>query len=188
MALLEVQRTVSEGPISPISGVHYLYCLVVARRHGAGIAELGGELPAMLAPGSPYAASGLRPLQTTWRRDHTGRTSSIKLRATSFQAASEAGDARARRLPRVCPAACPPRRAAPSLDRNSNDLSFCRLVRLAEARRTKPAQLHENCSQEPGVVSIPLNAEQPMTSRTPTTTSMECIAAAASDDNRRATA
>lgn len=57
MALLEVQRTVSEDPFRPISGVHYLYCLVVARRHGAGIAELGRELPAMLAPGSPYAAA-----------------------------------------------------------------------------------------------------------------------------------
>ncbi len=57
MALLEVQRTVSEDPFRPISGVHYLYCLVVARRHGAGIAELGRELPAVLARDSPYAAA-----------------------------------------------------------------------------------------------------------------------------------
>lgn len=57
MALLEVQQVVPEDPFRPISGVHYLYCLCVARHHGAGIAELGRELPALLAPGSPYAAA-----------------------------------------------------------------------------------------------------------------------------------
>jgi hypothetical protein len=57
IALLEVQQVVPDDPFRPISGVHYLYCLVVARRHGAGIAELGRELPAILAPGSPYAAA-----------------------------------------------------------------------------------------------------------------------------------
>jgi hypothetical protein len=57
MALLEVQQVVPEDPFRPISGVHYLYCLVVARRHGAGIAELGRELPALLAEGSPYAVA-----------------------------------------------------------------------------------------------------------------------------------
>jgi hypothetical protein len=55
MALLEVQQVVPEDPFRPISGIHYLYCLVVARRHGAGIAELGRELPGLLAEGSPYA-------------------------------------------------------------------------------------------------------------------------------------
>jgi hypothetical protein len=57
MALLEVQQVVPGDPFRPISGVHYLYCLCVARRHGAGIAELGRELPAILAHGSPYAAA-----------------------------------------------------------------------------------------------------------------------------------
>jgi hypothetical protein len=57
MALLEIQQAVPEDPFRPISGVHYLYCLVVARRHGAGIAELGRELPAMVAHGSLYAAA-----------------------------------------------------------------------------------------------------------------------------------
>ena len=57
MALLEVQQVVPEDPFRPISGVHYLYCLCVARRHGAGIAELGRELPAILAHDSPYAAA-----------------------------------------------------------------------------------------------------------------------------------
>jgi serine/threonine protein kinase len=57
MALLEVQQVVAGDPFRPISGVHYLYCLAVARRHGGGIADLGRELPALLAPGSPYAAA-----------------------------------------------------------------------------------------------------------------------------------
>ena len=57
MALLEVQQVVAEDPNRPISGVHYLYCLVVARRHGGGIAELGRTLPTLLAHGSPYAAA-----------------------------------------------------------------------------------------------------------------------------------
>ncbi|HWU88425.1 MAG TPA: serine/threonine-protein kinase [Kofleriaceae bacterium] len=57
MALLEVQQVVADDPFRPISGVHYLYCLAVARRHGAGIAELGRELPTLLADGSPYAAA-----------------------------------------------------------------------------------------------------------------------------------
>jgi hypothetical protein len=57
MALLELQQIVPEDPSRPISGVHYLYCLVVARRHGGGIAELGRELPTLLAPSSPYAAA-----------------------------------------------------------------------------------------------------------------------------------
>ena len=34
-----------------------LYRLCVARRHGAGIAELGREPPGFLAPGSSYAAA-----------------------------------------------------------------------------------------------------------------------------------
>ena len=55
IALLEVQQSVAEDRFRPISGVHYLYCLCVARRHGGGIAELGRELPALLAHGSPYA-------------------------------------------------------------------------------------------------------------------------------------
>jgi serine/threonine protein kinase len=57
MALLEVQQVVAEDPYRPISGVHYLYCLCVARRHGAGIAELGRQVPALLAEGSPCAAA-----------------------------------------------------------------------------------------------------------------------------------
>jgi serine/threonine protein kinase len=57
MALLDVQQVVAEDPFRPISGVHYLYCLCAARRHRAGIAELGRELPAILAPGSPYATA-----------------------------------------------------------------------------------------------------------------------------------
>jgi hypothetical protein len=57
MALLELQQVVPGDPFRPISGVHYLYCLVVAKRHGAGIAELGRELPRLLADGSPYAAA-----------------------------------------------------------------------------------------------------------------------------------
>lgn len=57
MALLEVQQVVAEDPFRPISGVHYLYCLCVARRHRAGIAELGRGLPGMLASGSPYATA-----------------------------------------------------------------------------------------------------------------------------------
>jgi serine/threonine protein kinase len=54
-ALLEVQHAVAGNSARPISGVHYLYCLVVARRHGGGIAELGRELPALLDPASAYA-------------------------------------------------------------------------------------------------------------------------------------
>ena len=57
IALLEVQQVVAADPCRPISGIHYLYCLVVARRHGGGIAELGRELPALLAHDSPYAAA-----------------------------------------------------------------------------------------------------------------------------------
>jgi serine/threonine protein kinase len=57
IALLEVQQVVPEDAHRPISGVHYLYCLVVARRHGGGIAELGRELPSLLAHGSPYATA-----------------------------------------------------------------------------------------------------------------------------------
>jgi hypothetical protein len=57
MALLEVQQVVAGDPYRPISGVHYLYCLAVARHHGGGIAELGRELPALLAPGSSYATA-----------------------------------------------------------------------------------------------------------------------------------
>lgn len=48
---------VADDPFRPISGVHYLYCLCVARRHRAGIAELGRALPAILAPDSPYATA-----------------------------------------------------------------------------------------------------------------------------------
>ena len=44
MALLDVQQVIAGDPFRPISGVHYLYCLCVARRHRAGIAELGREL------------------------------------------------------------------------------------------------------------------------------------------------
>lgn len=57
MALLEVQQVVPDDPFRPISGLHYLYCLCVARHHGAGIAELGRGLPALLAEGSRYAAA-----------------------------------------------------------------------------------------------------------------------------------
>ncbi|HET7499366.1 MAG TPA: protein kinase [Kofleriaceae bacterium] len=57
MALLEVQQVVADDPFRPVSGVHYLWCLSVARRHGAGIAELGRELPALLAAGSRYATA-----------------------------------------------------------------------------------------------------------------------------------
>jgi hypothetical protein len=57
MALLELQQVVAGDPFRPISGVHYLYCLCIARRHGAGIAELGRDLPALLADPSPYAAA-----------------------------------------------------------------------------------------------------------------------------------
>jgi hypothetical protein len=57
MALLELQQAVPEDPNRPISGVHYLYCLVVARRHGGGLAELGRELPALLVHGSAYEAA-----------------------------------------------------------------------------------------------------------------------------------
>ena len=55
IALLDVQQSVPDDPFRPISGVHYLYCLCVARRHGSGIAELGRELPALLEAGSTYA-------------------------------------------------------------------------------------------------------------------------------------
>jgi hypothetical protein len=55
IALLDVQHSVPDDPFRPISGVHYLYSLCVARRHGGGIAELGRELPALLATGSSYA-------------------------------------------------------------------------------------------------------------------------------------
>ncbi|MEO7730339.1 MAG: hypothetical protein ABIY55_05165, partial [Kofleriaceae bacterium] len=55
LAILEVQQVVAGDPFRPISGVHYLYCLAVARRHGGGIAELGRELPDLLAPTSRYA-------------------------------------------------------------------------------------------------------------------------------------
>jgi hypothetical protein len=56
-ALLEVQQMVPADPFRPISAVHYLYCLAVARRDGAGIADLGRELPALVAHGSAYAAA-----------------------------------------------------------------------------------------------------------------------------------
>ncbi|HWO25549.1 MAG TPA: serine/threonine-protein kinase [Kofleriaceae bacterium] len=55
LAFLEVQHIVLEDPCRPISVAHYLYCLVVARRHGGGVVELGRELPAILAPASPHA-------------------------------------------------------------------------------------------------------------------------------------
>ena len=55
LAILEVQQVVAGDPCRPISGVHYLYCLAVARHHGGGIAELGRELPDLLAPTSRYA-------------------------------------------------------------------------------------------------------------------------------------
>jgi serine/threonine protein kinase len=55
LAFLEVQHIVLEDPFRPISVAHYLYCLVVARRHGGGVVELGRELPIILAPGSAHA-------------------------------------------------------------------------------------------------------------------------------------
>jgi tRNA A-37 threonylcarbamoyl transferase component Bud32 len=55
LAILEVQQAVAGDRFRPISGVHYLYCLVVAWRRGGGIAELSRELPELLAPGSRYA-------------------------------------------------------------------------------------------------------------------------------------
>jgi hypothetical protein len=57
LALLDVQQVVPSDPFRKISGVHYLYCLAVARRYGGGIAELGRVLPALVAPGSPYATA-----------------------------------------------------------------------------------------------------------------------------------
>src|SRR5689334_21155655 len=53
--LLYVQPTVAWNPFRAISGVHYMYWLCVVRRPVVGIAELGRDLPAQLAPGSPYA-------------------------------------------------------------------------------------------------------------------------------------
>ena len=57
LALLELQQVVAGDPFRPISGVHYLYCLAVARRHGQGIAELGREMPDLLGASSRYAVA-----------------------------------------------------------------------------------------------------------------------------------
>jgi hypothetical protein len=55
LAFLQAQYMALEDPDRPISVVHYLYYLVVARRHGAHVVELGRELPLILRPDSPIA-------------------------------------------------------------------------------------------------------------------------------------
>jgi len=57
LAFLELQHVAPDDPCRPISVAHYLYCLVLARRHGAGIAELSRELPLILAPDSRYMSA-----------------------------------------------------------------------------------------------------------------------------------
>jgi hypothetical protein len=54
-AFLQAQDIVVTDPHRPISVVHYLYHLVVARRHDAHIPELAKELPAILDPKGPVA-------------------------------------------------------------------------------------------------------------------------------------
>jgi hypothetical protein len=55
LAFLEAQYMALEDVDRPISVVHYLYHLVVARRHGAHVAELARQLPAILQPNSAVA-------------------------------------------------------------------------------------------------------------------------------------
>ncbi|HEU4406904.1 MAG TPA: serine/threonine-protein kinase [Polyangiaceae bacterium] len=55
VAFLRAQYLAATDSHRPISAVHYLYHLVVARRHDAHVAELARELPAIFDPDSPVA-------------------------------------------------------------------------------------------------------------------------------------
>jgi serine/threonine protein kinase len=55
IAWLQIQSMIVRAPHRPISAAHYLYTIVVARRHGVHIAEVGQELPAIFADGSYVA-------------------------------------------------------------------------------------------------------------------------------------
>jgi len=52
IAWLQIQSMIVLVPHRPISAAHYLYTIVVARRHGVHIAEVSQELPAIFAEDS----------------------------------------------------------------------------------------------------------------------------------------
>jgi serine/threonine protein kinase len=55
IAWLQIQHMLVLAPHRPISGAHYLYTLVVARRHRVHIAEVSQDLPVIFADHSPMA-------------------------------------------------------------------------------------------------------------------------------------
>jgi DNA-binding winged helix-turn-helix (wHTH) protein/energy-coupling factor transporter ATP-binding protein EcfA2 len=57
LAFLEAQRLLPTDPSRPISVVHYLYYLVLARKHGAHISEVSSELPLILDPERPNGST-----------------------------------------------------------------------------------------------------------------------------------
>ncbi|HVE87232.1 MAG TPA: serine/threonine-protein kinase, partial [Myxococcales bacterium] len=54
-AFLQVAQLAAEDPDRPISCVHYIYTLCVARLYGGHTIEVGRELPAVLDPATPEA-------------------------------------------------------------------------------------------------------------------------------------
>jgi serine/threonine protein kinase len=52
IAWLQIQSMIVRAPHRPISAAHYLYTIVIARRHGVHIAEVSQELPAIFADDS----------------------------------------------------------------------------------------------------------------------------------------
>ncbi|HET7504366.1 MAG TPA: serine/threonine-protein kinase [Kofleriaceae bacterium] len=57
IAWLQIQSMLVLAPHRPISCAHYLYTIVVARRHRVHIAEVSQDLPAIFEDGSPVAAA-----------------------------------------------------------------------------------------------------------------------------------
>jgi hypothetical protein len=57
IAWLQIQSMLILAPHRPISGAHYLYTLVVARRHRVHIAEVSQDLPAIFDERSPVVAA-----------------------------------------------------------------------------------------------------------------------------------
>jgi serine/threonine protein kinase len=55
LAWVQIQTMILVAPHRPISGAHYLYTLVVCKKHGVHIPEVTQELPAVFAESSPIA-------------------------------------------------------------------------------------------------------------------------------------
>ncbi len=53
LAWVQIQSMILVAPHRPISGAHYLYTVVVTKRHNVHIPEVSQDLPAVFAEGSP---------------------------------------------------------------------------------------------------------------------------------------